>query len=392
MSKALRVVPLPIVVLLMAAAPCGGGGGDPDAASPDAAPPTDAPTPSDCATATHAPISTDPAIVALARATSAFRRALDPGQLDKAGFCLEDDELSSWSFLPVFVAPRKGIKLSELTADQVDLAYAALDAFLSTQGYDRLHFIINTLDEMLRQMSGGFGFGAGLYHLSLFNDPTTDGAWGFQIDGHHLAITFVVDGDQVYMTPAFFGAQPKTLDGVNFFAAEESLTLALIDALSPDQLARARLGATAPNDVVTSPGNGGPDAARTFDYSRFQTGLRAAELGADQKAKLRALIAQVVGYQDDRFAAAKRAEIDAAFDDTWLAWMGPDRLAGRFYIRIYNPKLVIEYDLTTLLPGNGTEHPHLIIRTPGEGDFGPFALRGPSLVDHLRTDPEHRAH
>ncbi len=398
MKLARSLLALSFLLLLGAAGPCEQPPpATPDAGTtppgPDAATPADAatmPPPSHCTTATHAPISSDPTVAALASATAAFRASLNPTLLAQASFCLEDDELPSWSFLPVFVAGRKGVQFSDLSPAQLDLAYAVFAGFLSTQGYDRLYLIINTLDEMMRMQWGGFGFGAGLYHISLFNDPATDGAWGIQIDGHHLAITFVVDGDHVYTTPAFFGGQPNVIGGVKVFGGEESAAFAFVAALSSEHLTRALTAVKAPNDVVTAPGNGGPDAARNFDYTQFvHVGLAAADMTASERQKLRALIAQVVSYQHGSFAAAKMAEIDAVFDETWFTWMGPTDGSGRFYFRVYSPKILIEYDLSTVV-GEATDHTHMLIRSPDQGDFGPFALRTPSLEQHLRSDPDHR--
>src|SRR4030095_2059394 len=108
-------------------------------------------------------------------------------------------------------------------------------------------------------MCVGLGYGADTYRISLYNDPATDGAWGVRIEGHHLAITAVVDGDQVYLTPAFFGAEPNVIDGKKVFEPEETKAHALVAALSAAHLQTALIGRTAPNDIVTAPGNGGPD-------------------------------------------------------------------------------------------------------------------------------------
>jgi hypothetical protein len=393
-----RIAALPLLLALAAAGPCETPppSETPDAAAAptaDAAPgtPDAAPPPSHCTTATHAPISNDPAIVALAQATIAFRASLTPDLLARASFCLEDAELHTWSYLPTFVVPRQGLQLSDLSPAQLDLAYRMLAAFLSARGYDRVDFIINTLDEMMRAQWGGFGFGAGLYHLSLFNDPTGDGAWGVQLDGHHLAITLVVDGARVYTTPAFFGGQPNALDGVRLFGAEESAAFAFVGALSSAHLAQAVVGPHAPNDVVVAPGGGGVDDPGSFAWASLETGVRARDLGAAERQKLRALIAEAVAYQNGRFADAKMAEVDAAFDDTFFAWMGATDGSGRYYFRVYSRAILIEYDLSTVL-GDPTDHTHMLIRSPDgdAGDFGPFARRTPSLEQHLQEDPQHR--
>jgi len=341
-----------------------------------------------CATATASPVSTDPDVIALARAAAAFQAALDPMQRDEASFCLEDDELVSWSNLPLFLAPRRGVAFAALTARQAALADAMIDAFLSRAGRQRIDFILDA-EEQLRATDGD-DFGRGLYHLSLFNQPGVDGAWGVQLDGHHLALTIVVDGDDVAMTPAFFGAQPNRLRGVAAFAAEETLAYDFVAALGDPRLAAARIAATAPEDIETAPGEGGPDAFADDDLARFAgVGLGAAAMTATERQALRALLAQVVSYQDTRWAAATMREVDRAMAQTWFAWSGPTDGRGRFYFRIYSPALLVEYDLTANR-GGATDHTHMIVRTPGGGDYGRFGPRPPTLEQHLRREPHDR--
>ncbi len=43
--------------------------------------------------------------------------------------------------------------------------------------------------------------------------PSATEPWGWQLDGHHLIINYFVLGDQVVMTPSFFGSEPVIADG-----------------------------------------------------------------------------------------------------------------------------------------------------------------------------------
>src|SRR5262249_640245 len=84
--------------------------------------------------------------------------------------------------------------------------------------------------------------------------------------------------------------------------------------------------------------------------------------------------------------------IDAVFANTTFAWMGATD-GGRFYFRIYNPKILIEYDLTSpfgVLTNGNTDHTHLIVRSPDKTDYGAFAELMPSIQEHLRSSPNRR--
>jgi hypothetical protein len=38
--------------------------------------------------------------------------------------------------------------------------------------------------------------------------PSATEPWGWQLDGHHAIVNYFVLGDQVVMTPHFFGSEP----------------------------------------------------------------------------------------------------------------------------------------------------------------------------------------
>src|SRR5262245_28111886 len=93
MTSAMPVLQLSLI-LLQPVPSCGGGGGSggggaggsgSDLGNPDAAgPAADGGSTSGCLSATRSPISTDPKIVALARAAAAFHGSLGPELLHEA--------------------------------------------------------------------------------------------------------------------------------------------------------------------------------------------------------------------------------------------------------------------------------------------------------------------
>ena len=71
------------------------------------------------------------------------------------------------------------------------------------------------------------------YYFTIFGSPGSEGRWGWSVEGHHLSLNFVVEGDRIVAaTPAFFGANPATVkssvgvgpeEGYRTLAAEEHL-------------------------------------------------------------------------------------------------------------------------------------------------------------------------
>ena len=51
-------------------------------------------------------------------------------------------------------------------------------------------------------------YGEWLYHLTVLGRQSASEPWGWQFDGHHAIINYFVLGDQVVMTPAFWGSEP----------------------------------------------------------------------------------------------------------------------------------------------------------------------------------------
>ncbi len=66
--------------------------------------------------------------------------------------------------------------------------------------------------------------------------PSATEPWGWQFEGHHLAINYFILGDQVVMTPTFMGAEPAITttgkyDGNTLFQDEQNIGLAFLTSL-----------------------------------------------------------------------------------------------------------------------------------------------------------------
>ena len=357
---------------------------------------------SSCADTTGlAELSTDSDILALADATNAFLDSLDADQRLTVQYCLDDAELYSWTNIDVGDMPRTGgVSFGDLSDDQITALYAVFSAFLSTQGYEDVYDIINVIEPATAEKYADNPertHGVAYYTAVVFGTPGVDGSWGVQLDGHHLAITFLVHGDRATIVPAFSGADPSTVDGVNVFADEEAPAYAFVASLTADQLATATISDEIFRDIFTSNnGFSNTDDGRDYDVSAFEgVGLAASELSADQDTLLRAIVTQFVNDQAEPFATSWWSEIDAYWDQTRFSWVGETADGSAMYFRVYSPALVIEY-----IHSNGeTSHPHVMLRVPNTGaydetsDYGVFAaIAGQDpLRDHLRYAAHHAA-
>ena len=337
----------------------------------------DAPTVNAEKTDGIAEISTKPSIVALATAMKSFRTSLSDELLADASFPLGHKESYSWTNVPPGRGEdRGGIRFGELSINQLTRFYEVLSVFLSDNGYTKVSLITKDTEKHLSDISPSF-WASNPYHIALFGNPETDGSWGFQLDGHHLALNFLVHGDAVSIVPALIGTAPATIDGTVVLENERDNAFALLNSLDENQRKKAiqkgrrglRVGAGRSTDPFLN-----------HDYSEFVgVGLKASEMNDTQKEHLRNLIKTYVYNLETEFADVWMAAIDAGIDNTYFVWIGGTTTSDPIYYRVFNPDIWIEFNNES-----GLDHIHTIIRSPNGNDYGIFALnRGPkTLLEH----------
>ena len=307
----------------------------------------------------------DPMCIAAAEvvdAASALFAALDDEQRQCISFELDDEERYTWSNLPPLSTPREGLPLSAMSEEQRRLAQALIAATLSAKGEAVVEGII-TIEAELAAAGDPLADGD-LYYFGLFEEPSMSAPWGWQLDGHHLAMSFTAIGCIHTMTPTLYGVNPRTTAaGVEPLADKVSLAEALISSLTQAQLAEATLDIEPA--LVAGPGySGGLSPA----------GLPVVLLDTEQLALLDALIEAYVYDQEGAFADWKMAEVQDGYDQTSIGWVGRPDGSADIYYRIHGPDLLIEFDHTDA----SREHIHAVYRD-SDGDYG-----ADYLADHYR--------
>jgi len=327
------------------------------------------------------------------KAAESFLAALTSEERGRTTFPVDDPEWRKWMNQHFYV--RQGVSFAEMTEAQRGAAFGLLQSSLSAKGL-KLSRDIMRLNHTLGELNqDNFDeYGEWLYHVTVMGQPSASEPWGWQLDGHHLIVNYFVLGDQVVMTPAFWGSEPITATsgkyaGTSILQAERHKGLALLQALSAEQRARAILaGSKSGNDNV---GEAFKDNV-VLDYA----GVRAAELNAAQRQQLLELIGEYVGNLRDDHARVKMSDIERHLDDTWFAWIGGTEPESVFYYRVHSPVILIEFDHQ--LPANlrhlardpsqpSREHVHTVVRTPNGNDYGKDLLR-----QHLEKHGHPHAH
>jgi hypothetical protein len=318
----------------------------------------------------------------------------------RVAMCLpvDSEQWRHWQNTELYVE-NYGLRLDEVGEELRDAVMAVLRASLSTHGYELSRDVMR-LNRFLGDLVGGPAvLGDWAYIFCLFGEPSMSEPWGWQLFGHHLSLNCFVLGEQMVLTPAFWGAEPSFADhgpfaGVRLFEDEERAGLTLMRSLSAQQQQRA---------IVAHSMMGGdlPEGRRHFADNlhlggAFQDnrivpyeGLTGGDLTALQRRDLLDLVQKYLGVLLPGPRAARLAEIERHLGETHFCWIGGFSETSPFYYRVQSPVIFIEFDhhagvfLTNAEPAKF--HVHTIVRTPNGNDYGIDLLR-----QHYRHAPHHR--
>jgi hypothetical protein len=296
------------------------------------------------------------------------------------------DEFRLWSNVDGYT--RQGVRLADLTDPQKTLAEGILQTGLSADGLEMSQTIrkLNTTAGQLINRNSQFN--ELLYYFTFLGEPSETGPWGWQFEGHHLVINYFVLGDQVVMTPSFYGSEPrvapagKSYAGLAVFDKELAAGIAMINALDGTQQATA---------IVQADKTGDDNVAEAFgDNTQVPyQGINVSTLTPAQQTQLFALVAMFV-HEDDGHAAIHMDEIRAHLADTYFSWVGGTGADSVFYFRVQSPVVLLQFDCQGPGPigqGSGVSgvtrnHIHSIIRTPNGNDYGKDLLALHLALDH----------
>jgi hypothetical protein len=327
-------------------------------------------------------VSTEP----VRAATEKFLAALTDEQRRRTAFPVDDVEWRKWMNQSFYV--RQGVSFKEMSEAQRSAAFALLGAALSAKGL-KLSQDIMKLNHTLGELNKDnfVEYDEWLYWITVMGTPSPTQPWGFQLDGHHLIVNYFVLGDQVVMTPAFFGSEPTyaaagKYRGTRVMQPEQDAGLEFMKSLTPEQRKAATLR-------TSKTGNDNLTEAFKDNVVLDYAGVPVRTLSESQKRQLLTLIGLYVHNMRDDQARVRIDEVSARLDDTWFAWIGGIEPDSVFYYRIHSPVILIEFDhqkpanLRHLYPDAPyREHIHAVVRTPNGNDYGKDLLR-----QHYAAEP-----
>jgi len=287
--------------------------------------------------------------------------------------------------------PAHGLLLEDLSITQRESVVALLAASLSVRGLQETRDCMR-LNAVLGEVVQDYPdtLTEWMYRFSLFGVPSRDRPWGWQIVGHHLNLHCFILARQMVFTPTFMGAEPRVADrgefsGIRLFDAEMARGLELMNALDHGQrqtatLCSSMLSADLPPEL-NHPTEGRMRSVVGGDNLMLAyEGVCAADLTADQRRLLTAVIEAYVGRLPDAQASVRMKEIEQHFGETYFAWVGPASDVDQpFYYKVHSPVALIEFDCHSgvFLANEEPEpfHVHTVVRTPNGNDYGRDLLR-----------------
>ncbi|MGP2435933.1 DUF3500 domain-containing protein [Streptomyces sp. JW3] len=323
-------------------------------------------------------------------AAEAFLAGLTDDQKTATQFTVHSTEWRLWSNVDGY--SRQGVSLADLTDAQKTLGTALMKAALSADGLETTEKIRQINQAAGEAISSTDRFNEDAYYWTVLGTPSATEPWGFQFDGHHLVINYFVLGDQVVMSPCFWGSEPTEMDidgtTVKVCQEEVAASLAFINSLTAAQQKTAIASDTKSAESMKA-GAFSDNAVQAYE------GLRADTLNGAQRKKLLGIAEAFVNRAKADAAKVRMAEISDHLADTYVTWAGGIADDSAFYVRVQSPVVWIEVDCQAPGPLAGAydstagtptqKHVHSIIRTPNGNDYGRELLR-----QHYLTSPHHR--
>jgi hypothetical protein len=282
-----------------------------------------------------------------------------------------------------------GFSLREASHAQRQAVLELARASLSARGFDQV-WAAMLMNELLGEIVGNTAIlNAWNYAITIFGPPSECGAWGWQLQGHHLAVNCFVLGDQIVATPQFVGAEAAVIDdgplkGLSILQEEERAGFELFHALDAGQrdtavtfssmrpedlppgryhLADQRTQAGAFNDNVVLP----------------YEGLAGADMTASQRDNLAELIEVYVARLPPGHDRVRMREVIRHLSETHFSWIGASGPEDPFYYKVHSPVILIEFDHHSGVALDNAHpekfHVHTQVRTPNGNDYGKDLLQ-----------------
>jgi Protein of unknown function (DUF3500) len=261
--------------------------------------------------------------------------------------------------------------LADMKPEQRQAALDLLKAGTGPEGGKKATTIMS-LESILRELEKEKGpvRNPDWYFFTIFGKPSKSGRWGWRVEGHHLALNFVIDGGKVVAsTPALFGANPATVKsgprkGLTTLPEAEDLARQLFKSLDENQKSVAFQEKQFPEieQAKKAPNVGEPK------------GLAAEKMNDQQRKVLMELVQSYAERMPEDIAGEELAQVkQAGIAKIHFAYAGSADAGQPHTYRVQGPTFVVEFlNVQDDSGGNKANHIHSAWRNI-KGDFGTTA-------------------
>lgn len=295
----------------------------------------------------------------------------------KGQLLFQDAERGNFHFFPI---PRRGVPLKDLGVGKRHLAIALLNGALSHVGNQKALTIMSLGDYLKETDNNPNEYrDSDQYYFLIFGNPSTEGTWGYRVEGFHLSINMtIVDGRWISVTPSFFGVIPAIIadgprKGMQVLKQETELGRALASSLTDTQ----RKDGFGPIPDFKTETVGGLTTGNRRRIKRTEPrGLAASRMSVKQREILMTLVREHVGRIRKELADQDLARIEqAGVEKIHFFWAGGLKSGEPHYYMIQGSNFLIEYDNTQ----DDANHVHCVYRD-FDNDFGD------TIVEHYHKN------
>ncbi|MDX1679874.1 MAG: DUF3500 domain-containing protein [Akkermansiaceae bacterium] len=295
---------------------------------------------------------------------------------------MDDEQRQNFRYTP---RERSGLLFKELDEDQREAVFGLLKSAMSKEGLLKSKQIM-MLEGVLAKLENRFDFrDPEKYWVAIFGTPGDAKGWGWKFEGHHLSLNFAIVGDQVALTPSFFGSNPAHVregehEGLQVLEREElaARDLALrVDARLRREAAPEKLSQQEGVIYTDRP----PAEILTREKRKVgplkPVGLSAAKMTKGEQAMLVELLKVYLERYRPELAKGELAAIEKkGIEKLHFGWAGSTLPGEAWYYRVQGPTFLMEAANSQ----NDANHVHAVWRK-FDGDFGRDLL-GEHFRDH----------
>ena len=301
---------------------------------------------------------------------NAFKATLSSSQIPNLEIEYTKDNIEIWSNLPAAISPRLGLRMGDLSNNQLVAAKALIKEITGStpnEGWDEMQQVWMA-DDFLNTKEPGGKYGAGNYYITFLGTPSMNGTFEILLTGHHYTIANTYkNGKLAGATPRFEAVEPFSFvwNGKTYapISQERAAMSALLNSLTEKQLIEAK----SPNiftNILLKPLN-------NWEFPEKSTGLQLIGLSPTQKELVIKVIKTYTEDISDNDASIILSKYISELDSTFIIYSGTKALATQNdYFRIDGPHIWIELSVQRgqVLP-NEPYHFHSIWRDR-KSDYG----------------------